>query len=176
MTSALLRYAGALAHALGSVVIELTGADGRSHRIAYGCLHAVATPCELRRWLAAAPPVEVERIVGGVRAVVLHGVVDLGGGLYERERSGQIERWFTTTLGAQAVVDLVESRHDLAGNPQVELRLLPDPWLEITVGCLTAPHPAAAAVGDEFAATLLGACLAEELVSVARAAGCHGGL
>jgi hypothetical protein len=167
MNAGMLRHAAALAHAVGGVALDLVTVAGVSHRVAAGCLGAATTPCQLRRWIIATPPAKLNAFSADLARIEVRGMVDLGGGLYQRAAAGPDERWYTTSLGADAVVALLDAHPESVADPGVSVRLLPDPCLGVTVACVTAPHPAAARLLDEGAARAFAACLAQELVASA---------
>jgi hypothetical protein len=161
----LLRHATALSHAARTVALDLVAHDGRTHRIAFVCVGAAANPCQLRTWLATAPTGDLRRFAKSVARLEVHGLVDLGGGLYERRAGDATEAWFTTELEADAVATLVPSEHPEEAS--IEVRLLPDRMLDVTTVCVTVARSAPGRTLASSASRLLTLCLTHELIAAA---------
>ncbi|MBI5087429.1 MAG: hypothetical protein HZB15_00765 [Actinobacteria bacterium] len=165
-----LRIAAALAHCVPGVALELRCGNGDLLTVAYRRLDAQLDPCQLRRALVAPVAPGVPRLADAIVSAELRsGVDDLGAGVLRRVAGETEQRWFATTLGADAAAAVFD-RCDLGlADGAMSARVLPDADLGVSVVCLTATHPSAARRLDEVAAWSVGACLVAELGEMLRA-------
>ncbi len=100
-----LRIAAALAHCVPGVGLELRCAHGDGLSVAYRRLDAHLDPCQLRRALVTPAAPGVPRLADAIVSAELRwGFDDLGAGVLRRASGETEERWFATTLGADAAV------------------------------------------------------------------------
>ena len=106
-----LRLATCLAHSVPGVSLLLHTVHGDRFLVATHRHDAQLTPCELRIALLTPPRFGAPSVADVVaRCSVAGGLVDIGGGLYQRSHPCSAdERWFVTTLADAEVCALAQS-------------------------------------------------------------------
>lgn len=160
-----IREASCLAHTVPGVSLRLPLANDEYLLVSHVCLGADLDPCQLRSALIAdrhhGLRLLTDMIIG---AEIASGLVDLGGGIYQRVGSGGSERWFTSTLEPHLLTDTL--RAGPAGDA-FELLIKPDAALgrsAVCVRCADADAEAAPFL-DEAALRALSTCVVAELLA-----------
>jgi hypothetical protein len=167
-SSAQLHLAAALAHTVPGVALRLDRASRPPLHVAHQSFvdgsSAALSPCELRVLLAPdRRPAVVEQLeLVGVEIVA--GLVHLGGGVYARGH-GPLggERWFASTLCEARIVELFARDPFEISEHALDVRVVPDDLLGITVVCITATRPRWFGLLDEIAHWAVSECLVGEL-------------
>jgi hypothetical protein len=144
-------------------LVRTTGGD--ELLVAHHRIDAVLTPCQLRAGLLEPVALGAPHLSSVVdRVECTGGAVDLGAGLFQRSHpSVADERWFSTSLSAEAVLALVATCPKEIEHPEVSVRISADVELGACAVCVSA----SAGIGlrlDEVAAWLHGQCLVAELI------------
>lgn len=179
------REASCLAHVVPGVSLRLPLANNEHLLVSHVCLGADLDPCQLRSALIADRThglrLLTDMIVG---AEIVSGLVDLGGGLYQRVWPGVAERWFTSTLAPQTLIDTLcncpagdveiglpahatvdSGSVDAAGvDPYFDIIVKPDEALGRSAVCVRCLDEQAVHSLDEVATRALAACLVAELI------------
>lgn len=180
------REASCLAHVVPGVSLRLPLANDEHLLVSHVCLGADLDPCQLRSALIADRThglrMLTDMIVG---AEIVSGLVELGGGLYQRVWPGVAERWFTSTLCPQMLAETLcncpagevdvdipahgEPAHVEAGgdhhNRYFDIVIKPDEALGRSAVCVRCLDERAVHSLDEVAMRALAACLVAELIS-----------
>lgn len=157
------REATCLAHTIPGVSLRLPLANDEHLLVSHICLGADLDPCQLRTALIVdrerGLPSLAEMIVG---AEIISGLVDLGGGLFQRMAAGTFERWFTSTLEPNS---LAKTLRDCPASDAVDLVIKPDSAMGLSAVCVRCHEQEATAFLDEAATRALSACLVAELIA-----------
>lgn len=188
----LVREASCLAHVVPGVSLRLPLANDEHLLVSHVCLGADLDPCQLRSALIADRThglrLLTDMIIG---AEIVSGLVDLGGGLYQRVWPGVAERWFTSTLDSRSLTETLcncpagDVEIDLparsgahtalaAGSPTTaadrsldryfDIVIKPDDALGRSAVCVRCLDERAVHSLDEVATRALSACLVAELI------------
>lgn len=160
------RLAACLVHAVPSATAVVHTTTGERLLVAGNRTDAALDPCRLRAGLAAPSRPGVPHLADIVRSVeIVGGIVDIGGGLYQRTHpSSADERWFVTTLAAERVAELVGTFPLRIPDEAVTVRVAADTLLGVSAVCLTAGTGFGLRL-DEVAHWLHSTCLVEELTA-----------
>lgn len=178
-----IREASCLAHVVPGVSLRLPLANDEHLLVSHVCLGADLDPCQLRSALIADRThglrMLTDMIVG---AEIVSGLVDLGGGLFQRVWSGAAERWFTSTLDPQLLAETLcrcpADAHDVerqtqpaTGSAQAgpaeygfDIVVKPDEALGLSAVCVRCHDERSAPDLDDVATRALAACLVAELL------------
>lgn len=158
-----IREASCLAHTVPGVSLRLPLANNECLLVSHVCLGADLDPCQLRSALIADRThglrLLTDMIVG---AEIASGLVDLGGGLYQRVGSGRGERWFTSSLEP---CRLAEALRTCPAGDAFEIVIKPDSALGLSAVCVTCSDEDAAPFLDEAALRALSCCVVTELLA-----------
>jgi hypothetical protein len=163
-----LRLGACLVHSVpGASAVAITH---RGERLVVSPLRRTAAldPCQLRAGLVAPHRPGVPHL-GEVlaRIDVVGGLLDIGGGLYQRSHpAGSDERWFVTPLAPDRVVELVGGCPVQLPDGAVDVRVCADTLLGAAAVCVAA-GPGFGYRLDEVAHWLHAACLVDELIESA---------
>lgn len=162
-----LRMAACLAHTVPGVSLVLTCGHGNEILVSYSCLGAQLDPCQLRAGLLCPGVPGVPRLADVVvRVDVANGLLDLGGGLYERSHPGAAsERWFATSLDHALVVDLLRAAPADLPDDAIGVTVKPDLGLGVCAVCIRCDDPAYHDRLDEVAVWALSTCMVAELLA-----------
>lgn len=162
-----LRSIACLAHTLPGITLVATTQTAGRFVIGRNRLDALMSPCQLRAALVAPIRPGVPSIHDTiVRCDVIGGAIDLGGGLYQPTHPGSTgERWFTTVLPFEVVIDAAERCPLDVPDDALDVVVTPDPDLGTCAVRISATHPRPVPQIDEAAFWLLAACAVDELVS-----------
>jgi len=162
------REAACLAHVVAGVSLRIPLTNGEHLFVSHVCLGADLDPCQLRSALI------VDRNHGLrllsdtiIDAEIVSGLTHLGGGIYQRSAAAFDERWFTSTLHPNQLVDtLRDCAHDeaAADSTPIDVVVKPDTELGVSAVCVRCVDPTAAGLLDEIAVRALATCLVAELV------------
>lgn len=156
-----LRGAAALAHSVPDAVLVLEHLRGRSTVVSFG-RDSQLTPCQLRELLGSDLALDLVR---RVRTATLAGSFDpLGGNVFARADADGSEAWFVTPLDTDVVISLMGGRDVPVPPEALDVRLLGDTRLDVTVGRVRADADHEHSVVD-VARTAHDVCAVEELVS-----------
>lgn len=152
-----------LAHTAPHVTLLATTACGGQFRVSHHDPRATMTPCELRNTYAAprhaGRPHARDAVVG---LEVVSGLVDLGGGMFQRAHpSAPDERWFTVGLTHDDLIEIAHRCPRELGGESLDVVLKPDALMGACTVVMSGDDPA---VLDATACWFLAACLAEELL------------
>ncbi|MGB0113368.1 MAG: hypothetical protein WBP59_09135, partial [Ilumatobacteraceae bacterium] len=157
------REASCLAHTVPGVSLRLPLANDESLLVSHVCLGADLDPCQLRSALIVdrdrGLPLLTDMITG---AEIVSGLVDLGGGLFQRVSAGTCERWFTSTLDPEA---LTRTLSECPSSDAFDLVIKPDSALGLSAVCVRCLDAEAAPFLDEAATRALSVCLVAELLA-----------
>lgn len=158
------RLAACLVHAVPSATAVVHMTTGERLVVARNRIDAALDPCHLRAGLAAPFRPGVPHVADVVRSIeIVGGIVDLGGGLYQRAHpSTADERWFVTTITARRVAELVATYPVVLPDDAINVRVAADTVLGASAVCLVA-GPGFGYRLDEVAHWLHATCLVEEL-------------
>ena len=161
-----LRLGASLAHAVPGVALHLRRADGAVVTVARHRLDADLDPCQLRTLLLSPPRSDRCRLLDSVVAVdVVAGLVDIGGGLYQRcGPGGEDERWFATFVPERRATELFSGCPVERPDGAVRAVLEPDVELGVMVVQLWSADAALGTGLDEVASWAVATCMVEELV------------
>lgn len=162
------RLATGLAHTVPGLALDLRLRSGFDVTVAHQRLDAQLTPCQLRTALLAPRlPGRYHTLDSIAGVAVAGGALHLGGGVYARGHSPLGgERWFATTLSHDAVVAALASDPFELPELSIEVRVLPDPPLGVSVVRARALQPRWFGVLDEVAHWAVTECLVGELHQV----------
>ena len=162
------RLGACLAHAVPGVAALVTTTTGDRLLVAGNRTDAVLDACGLRAALTAPQRAGVPHLADLVSSIeIVGGLVDLGGGLYQREHGGgSAERWFVTTLTGDRVAALAATCPERLPDDAVSVRVCADTALGASAVCLVAA-PGFGYRLDEVASWLLATCLVDELIGPA---------
>ncbi len=151
-------------HTVPRVAATIETFNGERFLVAEERSDAILTPCQLRSALLQPMTPGVPHLSAVVRSIeVVSGVVELGGGLYQRcHPSAADERWFVTTLELERILELADEVPATIDHADVSVRVIADTDLGACAVCLSAD----ASVGlrlDELASWLNASCLVDEL-------------
>lgn len=155
--------AAALVHRVPDGVLAIEHDNGNRTIVSYGP-DAQMNPCELRALVGAHGS---GRFVRSVDSLEVGGALaTIGGGVHVREVDGRLEGWFVTSLHplvAQSALSACELPvHD---DECVDVHLVADSVLDVTVGSVRLGDRALDGLIDEIALRLRAACAAEEVVA-----------
>lgn len=159
------REAACLAHTIPGVTLHVGVASNHTLLVSYLCLGADLTPCQLRSALIVGRTHDLRPLTDAIRgAEIASGLIDLGGGLYQRLHDGADERWFTSTLEPHLLAEELRACPD-AGPFEVVIK--PDVDLgvsavRVAAAAGTPPHDAGDL--DTTAWRVLCACIVAELI------------
>ncbi len=180
-----IREAACLAHVVPGVSLRLRLANDEHLLVSHACLGADLDPCQLRSALIADRTHGLRMLTDMIRgAEIAGGLVDLGGGLYQRVWPGVDERWFTSTLQPDA---LAATLGDCPAGPAeaapcdvgvlspgttdipsvdhcVDIAVKPDRALGLSAVCVRCLDGHGLHSLDEMATRALSACLVAELI------------
>lgn len=159
------RLAACLVHAVPGAAATVTTATGDRLLVARHRGDATLDPCRFRAALLAPLRLGTRHLADVVAGIeIVGGVVDIGGGLYQRSHpAGEDERWFVTPLDADRVVAIAAACPLDLPDGAVDVRVCADTAL----GACAVRVGAAAGGGfrlDEVATWLHAACLVDELI------------
>lgn len=162
-----LRLAACLAHTVPGVSLSLTCRHGGEVLVSYACLGAQLDPCQLRAGLLCPGVPGVPRLADVVvRVDVANGLLDLGGGLYERSHPGAAsERWFVTSLDHEHVVDLLRTGPTDLPDDAMAVTVKPDVGLGVCAVCIRCDDRLNQDRLDEVALWALSTCMVAELLA-----------
>jgi hypothetical protein len=130
----LIRLTACLAHSVPGVTLELVCCNEDRLLVTHHRLDADFSPCELRTALLWDSQPGLPRFADVVvDATMTAGLRHLGGGLYGRNGDGRSERWFATLLDDKQVVEILASNPFGLPEHAVDVQLLPDRELGVTV-------------------------------------------
>ena len=160
-----LRMAACLAHTVPGVTLTLSCERGQRLLVSQVCLGAELDPCALRTALLAPRQPGVPHVTDVVTDVdVTSGLVDLGGGLYERSHPcSPSERWFATTLDHPHVAGLLTGSD--AADAAISAALKPDLGLGVCAVCIRSVDERHRGELDELATWALSTCMVAELLA-----------
>lgn len=134
-----LRAAAALLHAAGGSRLLIGLQSGRLISVGSQS-HDVASACQLRR--AVADPAEAEAIASDMVSIEFGGCfVAESGPVLDRHVDGSMEYWFVTPLCPFRVETAIHAIDLPVPSDEVEVRLVADSVLGLTVGRLIVDHP-----------------------------------
>lgn len=158
-----IREASCLAHIVPGVSLRLPLANDEYLLVSHVCLGADLDPCQLRSALIADRNHGLRLLTDMLIGVeIASGLVDLGGGLYQRVGSGVSERWFTSTLDSNLLADTLRA---CPSGDAFELVIKPDSALGLSAVCVSCGDADAAPFLDEAAMRALASCLVAELLA-----------
>lgn len=151
-------------HTVPRVAATIETFNGERFLVAEDRRDAILTPCQLRSALLHPITPGVPHLSSVIRSLeISSGVVDVGGGLYQRSHpSAADERWFVTTLPLERVLALAEQVPAHLDHADVSVRVLADTELGACAVCLGA-EPSVGLRLDELACWLNASCLVDEL-------------
>lgn len=159
------RLAACLVHAVAGAVAMVATSSGERLLVAHHRIDATLDPCRLRAALAAPARPGVPHLADIVTSIeVVGGLVDIGGGLYQRTHPGaHDQRWFVTPLPAERVAAIAGECPLELPDGAIDVRVVADSALGVSAVCLVA----ATGFGyrlDEAAYWLHATCLVDELI------------
>ena len=160
------RLVACVVHAVPSAAAVVHTTTGERLVVARNRIDATLDPCQLRAGLAAPFQPGVPHVADIVRSIdVVGGIVDVGGGLYQRTHpSSADERWFVTTLAAERVAELVAGYPVGLPDDAISVRVVADTLLGASAVCLVGGSGFGFRL-DEVAHWLHSTCLVEELTA-----------
>ncbi|MEO1061624.1 MAG: hypothetical protein AAFZ07_09415 [Actinomycetota bacterium] len=162
-TNVALIGAGALMHRVPDGLLTLGHDNGNQTVVSFGP-NGQMTPCELRGLLGAGA---ATRFARGVATFELGGCFEsLGGGVYARHAGVRREGWFVTALRPIATQTLLSGCElPVDEDEAVDVHLVGDSVLGVTVGSIRLGDVRCDPVVDEIAMRMNAACAAEEVVA-----------
>jgi hypothetical protein len=159
------RLAACLVHAVAGAVAMVATSSGERLVVAHHRADATLDPCQLRAALTAPVRPGVPHLADVVTSIeIVGGLVDIGGGLYQRSHPGaHDERWFVTPLAADRVATIVTDCPLRLPDGAVNVRVVADSVLAVSAVCLVA-GPGFGYRLDEAAFWLHTTCLVDELI------------
>jgi hypothetical protein len=173
-----IREAACLAHVVPGVSLRLPLANDEHLLVSHVCLGADLDPCQLRSALIADRTHGLRMLTDMIcGAEIVSGLVDLGGGLYQRVWPGVAERWFTSTREPDALAETLCScpAGDVDLHPAgtsdsascdrcFDIVVKPDEALGLSAVCVRCLDERGMHSLDEVATRALSACLVAELI------------
>lgn len=157
--------AACLVHSVVGAVAIVVTSSGERLLVAHHRTDASLDPCQLRAGLTAPARLGVPHLADVVTTIeIAGGLVDIGGGLYQRSHPGaHDERWFVTPISADRVAAIVAECPLQLPDGSIGVRVVADTVLAVSAVCLVA-GPGFGYRLDEAAFWLHAACLVDELI------------
>ena len=170
-----LRLGACLAHTVANATALVATSSGDRHLVARHRTDATIDPCRLRSALGAPWQRGVPHLADVVVSIeIVGGLVDIGGGLYQRTHpAGPDERWFATPLRSDRIVAIVAGCPLQLPEGSVDVRVCADTMLGVCAVCVSG-RPGFGYRLDEAAHWLHAACLVEELIASVTGSGAPG--
>jgi hypothetical protein len=164
----LVEMTAALAHSVPGATLRIQTSAGDTLMVSGHHPHAALTCCQFRSALIAPRLIGLPHLHDVITAVdFVGGVIDLGGGLYQRSHpAAPDERWLATTLDQQRITALVAEHPFQLPEDAINVVVRPDHELGVAVVRVAADVGFGCRL-DEVAFWLLSTCLTAELLASA---------
>jgi hypothetical protein len=160
-----LRLGACLLHVIPQAVGRLDIGRCGQHVVAKHRPDATLTPCQLRMGLLEPLVDGIPHLADAITSLeVTGGAIELGGGLFRTGHpSGPEQRWFATTLSAEAIHDIAARCPADVDHPDISVRVIAD--IDMDVCAIRISGDGAGLRLDGAACWLYEQCLVEELIA-----------